>query len=552
VTTTASEPARSGPVSAWEPLRYPVFRAFWLAVLASQIGTWMQNAGAAWLMSTLAASPALVALMQTATSLPTCIFGLPAGALADIVDRRRLLILAQTWMLVAALALAALTIAGAITPLLLLLLTLAIGIGVAFTGPAWQATAPYLVPRHSLARAVALNGVAVNVGRAVGPAAGGVVLAAAGAGAVFLVNAASFGGMIGVLAVRGESASEKRTLPGERLSGAVRAGLRYLLHAPPLTAVLVRATLFVIGASALFGLMPVIARDELGLGSAGFGLLLAIVGAGAILGAGLLPRLRSHLSRDRVVATGTVLFGTATLVLALVPSLWAVAPAMLAAGLGWITALATLNVSAQRAAPAWVRARALGSYLVVFQGGLALGSALWGVVASLATTRTSLVAAGAFMLAGLVAERRWRLQDELLDLSVEVWPEPLVANEPELDQGPVLVTIDYRIDPGQADDFVGAMEALGRIRRRDGAYRWGLFVDLQDPARYLETFLVESWIEHLRQHQRGTVTDRDVRERAASFHVGEEPPDVSHLVAAARLAGPFEPGVRTRWRVREY
>jgi MFS family permease len=523
------------------PLRYPVFRAFWIAVLASQVGTWMQNAGAAWLMTTLAASPALVALMQTATSLPSFLLGVPAGALADIVDRRRLLLATQAWMLLAAVVLAVLTIAGVVTPALLLVLTFAIGLGVALTGPAWQATSPHLVPPEELPGAVALNGVAVNVGRAVGPAAGGLLLAAAGAGAVFLTNAASFVGMLAVV-FRWRPRAPERTLPAERLSGAMRAGLRYLRHSPALQTVLVRTAGFVLGASAMFALLPVVARRELGLGSAGFGLLLAVLGIGAIAGAGLLARVRAVFTPDRLVLAGTVLFSGAILSLALTTELAIVFAAMFVAGISWIALMASFNVAAQTGTPRWVRARALAAYLLVFQGGLALGSVVWGAVAETTSVRTALVAAAAFLGASLLPALRFRLDAvTTADLTPYSWPEPLVRHEPEGERGPVLVTVEYRVEPADEEEFFALMRELGRTRRRDGAYRWGLYRDIGDPQRFVETFLVESWLEHLRQHRRGTEADRELLERIRRLHAGESAPAVSHLLGELRLTSILEP-----------
>lgn len=527
--------------SAWSPLRHPLFRGFWMAVLASQIGTWMQNAGGSWLMTSLTASPALVAFMQAATSLPTFLFGLPAGALADMVDRRRLLLAAQAWMLVAAFTLAGLTLADVVTPALLLGLTFAIGIGVAVTGPAWQATAPRLVPPEDLPQAVALNGVAVNLGRAVGPAAGGIVLSVAGAGAVFLANGVSFVGLL-VAVARWRPETVERALPPERLPGAMRAGLRFLRHSPELRAVLVRTALFVLGASALFGLLPVIARRQLGLGSAGFGLLLALVGIGAIAGAAVLPRIRRRAPLDVLVVAGTLVLASVIAVLALVHVPALAYLVMLFAGLAWISLMASLNVAAQRTAPGWVRARALAAYLLMFQGGLAIGSTIWGLVANATSVRTSLLAASAFLVAGLATLPRWRLgTGEAPDLRPFQWPEPLVDTDPHPDRGPVLVTIEYRIDPARAEEFATAMEPMGRVRRRDGAYRWALYADVADPARYLEVFQVESWLEHLRQHVRGTHADRALLEHVRSFHLGPDPPAVSHLISERRLVSRFGP-----------
>jgi predicted MFS family arabinose efflux permease len=540
------EPARS----AWSPLRTPLFRAFWLAVLASQIGTWMQNAGAAWLMTTLSHSPALVALMQTATSLPTFLLGLPAGALADIVDRRRLMLACQVWMLAAALALAVITVLGAITPALLLALTFAIGIGVALSGPAWQATAPHLVPRPQLAGAVALNGVAVNLGRAVGPAAGGLLLAAAGTAAVFFANSLSFVGLIVVAGAFWHPVRRQRTLPSERLPGAVRAGTRYLRHTPELRAVLVRTALFVAGASALFALLPVVARHTLSLGSSGFGLLLGMMGIGAIGGAWQLPKLRRHTSPQRLTIACTIAFAAALVALSLAGNVVEASVTLVVAGVAWIGMLTSLNVVAQVGAAPWVRARALAAYLMVFQGGLALGSAGWGVVAEATGPGRTLAIAAAFLAAGLVAVVRYPLAaDPDRDLEPSPLADPRAADDLHPEHGPVLVTVEYLVDPNGAEGFLRAVSEMGRIRRRDGAYRWGIYRDVAEPGRYVETFLVESWLEHLRQHRRSTAADMRVRERVHAFHVGTDEPEVTHLVSA-RVRPPVMPlGVSARRRV---
>lgn len=534
---TSDGKAAAPASSAWSPLRTPLFRAFWLAVLASQIGTWMQNAGAAWLMTSLSHSPALVALMQTATSLPVFLLGLPAGALADILDRRRLLLACQLWMLAAALTLAVVTLTGAITPALLLALTFAIGLGVALSGPAWQATAPYLVPPSELPGAVALNGVAVNLGRAVGPAVGGLLLAAAGTAAVFFANSLSFVGLIVVAGLFWHPARRTRTLPSERLPGAMRAGARYLRHTPELRVVLVRTALFVGGASALFALLPVLARHTLGLGSSGFGLLLGMMGIGAILGAWQLPKLRRRTSPQRLTVGCTLVFAIALAALALAGTAVEASAALVVAGVAWIGMLTSLNVVAQVGAAPWVRARALAAYLMVFQGGLALGSAGWGLVAEVTGTAAALGMAAAFLLVGLAAAARYRLvADADRDMAPHVVADPPVADGLEPERGPVLVTVEYLIDPDDAGRFMSAAAEMGRIRRRDGAYRWGIYQDVAQPGRYLETFLVESWLEHLRQHRRGTAADARVRERLHAFHLGPDEPEVTHLLAAHRTS----------------
>ncbi len=466
------------PTSAWSPLRYPVFRALWIASLVSNIGTWMQNVGGVWLMSSLSPSPFLVALMQTATSLPVFLVGIPAGALADIVDRRRLLLCTQGLMLIAAAVLSAVTIAGAIDVRGLLALTFILGLGTALNMPTWQAVMPELVPRRDLPAAVALNGVTVNVGRAVGPALGGVIVAAAGPGAVFLVNALSFIGVLVVL-YRWPAKFAESVLPAERVLGATRAG--------QIRAVLIRAGVFIVAGSAPWALLPALARQDLGLGAGGFGLLLGCIGLGAISGATVLQRVRRQYSLDQVLVGATLMFALVTAALALLSNVVALSTVLVAGGVAWILLMASFNTAAQNTAPTWVRARALGAYLLVFQGGLALGSVLWGALAARAGTRTALITAAAALIGGLAATLRWRMSSGVsLDLRPSLhWPEPRMEIEARVDEGPVLVTIQYRVDPEKGSGFVAALHALGRVRRRDGAIQWGVFHDTADPARYV-------------------------------------------------------------------
>ncbi len=435
----------------------------------------------------------------------------------------------QGLMLVAAAVLSAVTIANAIDAWSLLALTFVLGLGTAFNTPTWQAVMPELVPQRDLPAAVALNGITINVGRAVGPALGGVVAAAAGPGAVFLLNALSFVGVLVVL-YRWRATPRGSVLPAERVLGATRAGLRYIRHAPEVRAVLVRAGVFIWAGSALWALLPVLARRELGLGAAGFGVLFGCVGVGAIGGATVLPRVRGKHSLDRLLVGATVVFALVIAALALLRDLVALSALMVAGGVAWIALMASFNTAAQNTAPAWVRARALGAYLLVFQGGLALGSVLWGAIAARAGTRPALAIAAAALIAGLAATLRWPMM-ATLDLRPSLhWPEPRIEIEPRADEGPVQVMLEYRIHPARARDFAVAMHALGRVRRRDGAVQWGVLRDAADPSRYVETFLVESWVEHLRQHQRGTVADRAIEDRVRAFHLGDGSPQVSHFI----------------------
>lgn len=529
---TSGRTAGARSSSPWSPLRAPVFRALWLAAVASNVGTWMHNVGAEWQMTTLAPTPFLVALMQTAETAPTFLMALPAGALADIVDRRRLLLAAQAWMLVAAVALAAVTLLGLTTPAVLLLLTFALGLGAALNAPAWQAIVPELVSRDDLPGAVSLNSVAYNIARAVGPALGGLVVAAAGPWAVFLLNSFSFLGVI-VVIYRWRREAALSVAPTERLAGAIRAGLRYARHAPELRNVLLRTGVFASAASALWAMLPLLARRELGLGAVGYGVLLGGLGFGAIAGAFILPRVRRGLSVNLLVVAATVIFAAATAALAATENYWLLWAAMAAGGLAWMAAMSSFNVGAQTVVPEWVRARALALYLLVFFGSLAAGAAAWGALAERVGIHAALYAAAAALVVGTAATPFFPLRaDENLDLSPALhWSDPTFVDEPQPDRGPVLVTVEYRIDPARAAEFAEAMKDLRRIARRDGAMRWGLFADPARPGRYLQTFLVESWAEHIRQHARLTREDVAAQHRAASFHTGDSPPAVTHLVA---------------------
>jgi MFS family permease len=519
-------------VSPWSPLGHKLFRALWIAAVASNVGTWMHNVGAEWLMTTLAPTPLMVALMQTAENSPTFLLALPGGALADIIDRRRLLLFTQGWMLISAVALALLTLLGWATPGVLLLLTFSLGLGAALNGPAWQAIMPELVPRSELPLAVSMNGMAFNIARAVGPALGGLVVAAAGSWAVFLLNSISFVGVILVL-YRWRREPVESISPTERVLGAMRAGLRYVRHAPELRGVLVRTGVFALCASALWAMLPLVARRELGLRAAGYGVLLGGLGAGAILGAVVLPKARQRISANMLVVCSTVVFAATTATLASVRSYSLLCVAMVFGGLAWMTTMSSFNIGVQTVVPEWVRARALAIYLLVFFGSMAVGSAFWGALAERVGIQTALLSAAAMLLVGLTAALFFPLRiNEELDLDPSLhWSEPTVVSEPPPGQGPVLVTVEYRVDAERVTEFLQAMKDSERILRRDGAVRWGLFADPAQPGRYMETFLVESWAEHMRQHARITNDDIAVQEHARSFHVGDSPPVVTHLIA---------------------
>ena len=440
--------------SAWSPLRVQIFRALWIASIASYIGTWMQDVGESWLMTSLTTSPVLVALIETAGNLPVVLLALPAGALADVVDRRRLLLVMQSWMCVAAGAMGLLAAMGQMTPSRLLLLSFVLGVGAAMSNPVWQAITPELVPASDLPAALALSSVGINIARAIGPALGGLIIGASGPWAAFFLNAASFSGVV-IVIYRWRPAPRKSALPPEDVIGAMRAGTRYIRHSPALQTVLIRSGAFVVFASALWALLPQQARRGLGLGSLGYGSLLGCIGLGAVIGAWLLPRTRARLSMNNVVAVATVAFALTTISLAYVRSFGVLAIALALGGVAWIGVLSSLNVSAQTITPSWVRARVMAVYLLVFFGGLAGGSALWGFAAARVGVSTALLFAAVGLVIGLVATWRYRLVgEENLSLTPSMhWPEPIVLIDPEPDEGPAITYVEYKIDPKSADEF---------------------------------------------------------------------------------------------------
>jgi MFS family permease len=530
LSTGAAAPAAD---SALAPLRRPGFRAAWTALAGSQLVIWMNTVGAVTVIAALSDSPTLIALVQTANSVPAVLLALVMGSMADIVDRRRFAIASQGWMLVSVAVLAGLTLADLITPGLALALTFALGAGMATTFVIYQALTQDFVPREELSAAVALNGVAINLARAIGPALAGVIVAAVSAGALFAVEAGLLVAMVGLVTLRLRPPGPARA-SGERLAPAVRAGVRFVRFSPPVRTVLLRGAVFSLCASALWALLPVAALGRLGLSESGFGLLMGCVGAGAILGATMLPRLRRRLAFDRMVALASLGLAGGLIALAYIPWAELVAVTLLLTGACWLMVLSSLNTSAQQVAPGWVRARTLAAFQLVLQGGLALGSLAWGLVTGVADVETALTIAAAGLASGVVLARRWPLAaSERSDLTpAGAWSDPNVNIEPRPGDGPVLVTIEYDIDPAEAERFVRAMEDLGRIRRRDGAFRWNLYADLERPGLYLETFVVDSWSEHLRQHDRLTVADLELTRLARSFHRGERPPEVRHLLWA--------------------
>ncbi len=517
--------------SWWRPLRTPIFRQLLIADVVSDIGTFMQGVGAAWLMVSLGAGPLYVALTQTASTLPFFLLALPAGAIGDIVDRRRLILFTETWMVCVAIALAAATLTGVITPWLLLALTFALSAGDAVESPTWRAVLPELVPREDLPAAAALNGIEFNIARATGPALAGALIAAAGVGAAFLVNVGSFLGVI-VVVVRWKRPVRTRTAPAETLRGATVAAIRYVRNVPATRALMLRSGVVMFCASAPFALLPTVARS-ISNSAIGYGILLGCFGAGAVGGALVMQAVRARWSTEAVVSMAVAILGVTTVVLSRVHHLPGLMLVMLVSGGAWLTFVSIANALVLSLSPDWVRARVSAIFMLVSQGGLAAGSVLWGTVGSRASVDTALLWAGLGTIAttalGLIA----RLPDSTADVSPwNHWRTPAIVGgaAPELEKGPVLVTIEYRVEPRNAQGFLAAMQQYGRVRRRDGASRWSVFRDLEQADVYLETFQVPSWAEHLRQHERLTRGDGELEQRIGSYTLGE--PIVRHLIDA--------------------
>lgn len=522
---------------AFAPLRLPLFRDRWIAATVSGVGTWMQDTAGTWLMTVLTASPLLIALMQTAASLPVLFLGLFAGATADIYDRRRLLIFWQCWMLGAVAILAVLTFAGMVSPIALLAFTFLLNIGSAMNNPAWQAIVPELVPNDQLPNAVTLNAASNNLARAVGPALGGLLVAAftradTGAGWVFALNSASFAGVIWILWRWKRNPSIKSALPAERIAGSVRSGLRYLRYAPSLQGPLIRAFGFTFFVSAVWSLLALVAKRDLRQGAMGYGILNGSLGVGAVVGASTLARVRRRVDGETLLTATSLYYVVALVILALVRNPAAVILTLLGAGFAWTSTMSTLNVSVQLSVPRWVQARALGLYLMTMQGGLALGSIMWGAVAERSSTSTALLLAAVGMAASLPFVLRLHiLKGVLPDLTPYPPRRPVPAfatADPEA--GPVRLSVEYQVAPEHLAAFTEAIYEMKGVRLRDGAIRWGIYRDAADPTHLNETFVVESWLEYLRSRERVTAADQVVRERVWALHTGPEPPRITHQV----------------------
>jgi MFS family permease len=494
----------------------------------------MEDVGETWLMMSLGGTPFMVALVQASASLPAVIFALPAGALADIVDRRSLLVATQAWMAAVAALLGVLTLGKHVGPWGLLACTFAMGVGSALDAPAYQAVVGEVAPRQDVPRAVVINELGLNVARIAGPALGGVVVASVGAGATFLLNALTFLGVLGVL-LRWRRHRTPSLLPTERLWAGVRAGLRYVRDASTLRQLLLRTFAVLLSGSALWALLPSFVSRELAGGPAEYGSLLAALGMGAVTAAVPVSRARERFGIDAVLIPATLMLAGGIGGLAASRSLATAALSTFVAGAAWLALLATSMAGVQQASAEWVRARALAAFLLISEGALLLGSIAWGWLATRTSIRLSLGAAAAGALVSTVVSIPGRLRDiDRLDRSpAEFYPIPSAPAGLDLDFTPIVVEIVYAVDAGRRAAFLAAMEAVGRSRRRTGAALWMLTEESEDPSKIVEWFVLESWNEHHRQHGRWTKNDEQMWKYARSLVAAGTEPRVSHLVQIA-------------------
>ncbi len=518
--------------SIFGALREPFFRALWITNVVSLVGSWMHETGAAWLMTSMTLSPFLVSLLQTSMTLPLFLMALPAGALADIVNRRWLLIAAQFVMLLSAVTLGIITLAGVVSPLSLLLLTFALGLAASANAPTWQSIIPEIVSREHLQSAVTLGSVAFNIARVAGPVLGGIVLALMGSACVFFFNALSFMGVI-ISLTHWKYTQREQTLPAERFVGAIRTGVRYVRNVPQVRTILLRMVIFSFFGSSLWTFLPIIARVRLDLDPSGFGTLLCFFGVGGLVGAAILPKAGQHLKFNNLSNLATLFFAASICVLSFSGTFILTSLALLAGGIAWLTLISTYNTAILSIVPSWVRGRVMSVFMLVFFGPFAMSSIIWGTFASWFGITTTLIVTSLSMAVGIVLTWHRPLSEFYgVDMTpTEYWPQFTGEIEPDMHEGPILVVAEYSIDPKNTDGFLGAMRSLKTIRMRDGAFRWNLFKNAETQGRYIESFIVESWAEYLRQKERFTASDGGIVDAVRSYQKDGEPLTIRHFVA---------------------
>lgn len=518
--------------SIWSPMKHPLFRVMWLGMTVSNLGTWMNEVGVTWLMASLAPSNLMLALIQTATTLPFFLLSYPAGVMGDICNRRTLLIALHVWLLASAVVLTLLTHRELTTEWWLLLLTFCLGAGNAMMRPSWTANIPSFAPRTELANAITLNSLSTNLSKAAGPAIGGLLVAAAGPVAVFALNALSFVFVLGTLVFRHPRAFHVETrLPPETFFAALRGGLRYTRHDPELRAVLVRCLASFLFISAFWSMLPVIMLREMGAAPQTYGLLVGTTGIGSLIGANLLPLLLRRLSRNQVFGGASLVFGLTLLAIAGTRDYALLSVLTLTVGICWIMLFSSIVVASQSTAPSWVMARVLALVMLVYGGSVAAGSALWGWLSDLFSVQISVALAVAGLLASLTLGRRYPIpQEGHRNLGPAVTAtSAMLSSAADLHRGPVVVTLDYPITGGNEAALREQLERLRAIRQRAGAERWQALIPPEHPEILRESFSVASWLAYLRLQERLTESDR-MAEQALEQLAGV-PPLVRHSIA---------------------
>jgi len=535
--THAPDPAASQ--SAWAPFASRAFVWLWLANTVSALGTWIQNAASAWIMTDLAPNPLMVSLVQTAAQLPVLLLALPAGAIADLMDRKRLLILTNMLMLAASAILAIAAALGRLDSTILLSLTVLLAVGAALNGPAWSASVPLTVPRRSLAQALVLNSIGFNIARAIGPAIGGLILAVFGATIAFAANAISFAfvGVVVAILLNLPRTQTTSNVPPEPFHSAMRNGLAYARAEPVVRSALVRAAAFFGCASAIWALLPLYVRQVLGLSSSSFGLMMGVIGAGAVFGGLMMPSLNRLLSRNNLIMLAGASCGLALVPLAVLPSATTAYAALLVFGVGWIVGASSLQATVQLATAPWVRARVLSLYQAVYNGGMGLGAIFWGWFGERAGLTTTILAAGLVGCFIALLTRAIQLPPEISDPSAPAIAVPRALSIAE-EMAPLLhsakhrllVAINYHVNPADAAAFRAAMADVRLSRYRDGAVGWALSRDVSDPTQWVEIFRTRDWHELQRGIERLNLADSEAVVRARSYHFGAEPPRVTLLL----------------------
>lgn len=498
----------------------------------SNIGTWMNEVGVTWLMASMQTSHLTIALIQTAISLPFLLLAYPSGTMADLVDKRKMLIVLHVVLLVMAIGLTLLSFNDQLTPDLLLLFVFLLGIGNAMMRPAWSASVPEFAPAEQLSNSVTLNTLSTNITRAIGPAIGGLIIYLSGPTVIFAFNALSFATLIVAIYLWKPKQPETTSLPVERFFSALKTGIRYTYNVQALRHVLARSALFFFFASAAWALLPIIVIREMNMGSQGYGISMALVGVGTIIGAFFLPKCHRLLSRNGVITLASVLLSVALLSLAIFPNLYTLALTLIALGTAWIFSFTSLILAAQLVVPNWVRARSLSLVMLTFGGSMALGSFTWGFLSDAYSTQVAIAAAASGLFLTILARKRLAIANDSADVSTSTqWPMTIPEDSLEADKGPVMVTIQYQIADENIEAFNALMKQMKVIRKRNGAYFWQLYHDANHQHLYSEVYMSESWLEVLRQRQRTTATELVVREKVHALHKGTQTPKINIQIA---------------------